>query len=544
MILEFTIIAYRGLFFCAVRGLLYPQRLLTMDMDASSSWFSDLCNKLQRNDPETTQIMDPTTGLRLLSLEEESSNLLGEAFLGNNIVTDVRLCYHKLEGHGANSHHAILDAIRACKNLKYVAFSGPLRSSHLNHSFLGSLALNKALEFVGLYEMALGANSLSLLLLGSGRTMSTFHLGFCRLVVTNGIELQNAVTAFRDHKYLLSLRLDIIYGMFEALEEAIVSHPILRELIIDGALYEGIPFFEGIRAVTYPHLNMPSVFSVLCSIVESPGSALQHLQLENFLFNRVGTSFAVLVQSILVNQTLTKLTFGGWCTFDISPVQPLVSIYQSSSSNIQSLRFRQSVTYTRLLPLIFEHPIPGLKELEVSGYIIVEPSTIRLLTSGAMMSLERCKITQLMEDGCHTLIQVLPHVRKLKELILGLSGATHHLKEDLLNAIEKNSSLVKVMVYTTVDSNTYPHDDGEEVYFSDNQLTKVGLYTRRNELLPQMLLGEPYSEFTLSLLPRLFHIAKPSWMGSCYVFGCLLQLKDVIGPSSEHKSWKGCGTGT
>ena len=333
-------------------------------MDASSSrFFSDLCDKLRRNDPDTTQIMDTMEPLSLLSVgEEESSNLLGAALHGNSSVTDVRLCFNNSDGRSANSHEVLLNAIRTCRNLKHVKFSGPIQSWELNFFVLGSLACNQELEFVSLYNMALGDISLSRFLLGSGRIMSTFHLKFCRLVVITDSELQKVVTAFRDHQYLLSFHVDIKYGMFEALGGAIVSHPILRELIIDATT------FDNVRENNYHHFHMPSVFALLCSIVESPHSALQHLQLENFEFTIEEFPFAGLVQSILVNQTLTKLTFGGWCTFDISPVQKLVSIYQSSSSNIQSLGFRQSDTYMSLLPLIFGHPmILGLKDLEVSG---------------------------------------------------------------------------------------------------------------------------------------------------------------------------------
>ena len=187
--------------------------------------------------------------------------------------------------------------------------------------------------------------------------------------------------------------------------------------------------------------------------------------------------------------------------------------------------------------------ILGLKDLEVSGYGSVEPTTIELLTSGAT-SLERCKLSLLKEEACLTLIQVLPLVSKVKELILGLSGATQCLKEELLKAFEKNSCLVTVVVYYNGETSIFPRDDVQDVYFSDNQLTKIRFYTSRNQMLPQMLLEVPYSKLTLSLLPQLFRIAKPSQMGSAYVLRSLLQLKDTIGPKGEQSLCKRRCTGT
>ena len=127
---------------------------------------------------------------------------------------------------------------------------------------------------------------------------------------------------------------------------------------------------------------------------------------------------------------------------------------------------------------------------------------------------------------------------------MGLSGATLYLKEALLNAFEKNSSLVKVLVYYNYDTSIFPSDDVQDVYFSDNQLTKIRFYTRRNQMLPQMLLEVPYSKLTLSLLPQLFRIAKPSQMGSAYDLRSLLQLKDTIGPKGEQSLCKRRRTGT
>ena len=140
-------------------------------MDVSSPRFLDLCDKLRSNDPDTKVIMDPYSPLRHLSLEVESSYILGEAFKGNNYVTDFRVCFQFIDADSVDFTHAchgLWTAIGACSSLNQVEFTGSMMSCNLNHRFISSLARNKELRFVGLNSMSLGANSLSFLLLGSG----------------------------------------------------------------------------------------------------------------------------------------------------------------------------------------------------------------------------------------------------------------------------------------------------------------------------------------------------------------------------------------
>ena len=487
-------------------------------MDPAFNHFSCLCERLRRNDPYTTQIMNPDSEFMHLFLNEDTSYLLGEALLGNNHVTDLRLNFGAHSEDPDDYPHTLWNSISSCKSVKRVEFSGPILSSDFTHRLLGSIARKKALERVLLYDMALGANSLSLLLRGSGRFMTTFCLKNCKLVVRNQLEIQKAVMSFHDHPYLLSFHVQIFPSVFKLLQ-GLVSHPILQELIIDGVMYEHR------REYIDPVIPMNYVFALICAIVESPRSVLQHLQLQNFDFKSEEAPFAGLVKSTMVNQTLTKLSFVGNCKFHTSPVQHLVSIFQNHESSIRSLGVHQSCTIIRHLPQILENKIPNLKELDVSCYISLDHSVVRLL--GGDMALECYKLTRLSERACETLIQVLPFVQKVKYLTVGFVGAFQHLRAALLRALEKNSSLVEAVFF--YDDNI----DDEEDYFSENQddffsviqLNKILLYTQRNDRLPQMLLESPSSELTLSILPHLFCSTHRLQMGIGLILRSLLKLR-------------------
>ena len=167
----------------------------------------------------------------------------------------------------------------------------------------------------------------------------------------------------------------------------------------------------------------------------------------------------------------------------------------------------------------------------------IQESTVRLLPSlfAGETALERCKLSWLEMEACQALIQVLPLAHKVKELTLGVSCAFQNLKQGFLHAFEKNSSLVKVDIHYHVNLELLVgvHQ------FDESELTKIHFYTKRNELLTEMLLEAPFCEVPLSLYPRLFCIAKPSQIGLKLILQCLLQLEDVIGLEGEQRScWK------
>ena len=487
-------------------------------------FISFLCDKLQHNDPDITQIIDPsaessifymepTAEWKLLGVRDDFSDVLGESFLGNNQVTNLCLDLANLTTQHADQHHTLLKAIWHCTSLRFVVLRGHC-SKDLNHSFLHSISCNKVLEEVRLYDMTLDANSLTMLLLGSGRSMKTFQLQSCELM--EGSLVPVAVTDLLEHKHLLSLHVDAESGMLSTLQKGIESHPNLRELIIGRRCTNIAP---------------------LCAILESPHSALQHLMLVGFEFTNQ-TPFAPIARSILANQTVTKLSFGPGAFFDTSFVQHLVSIYQSSTSKVQSLGSDESSAFSHFqnfLPSIYQHQILGLKELDLLEARIQE-STVRLLPSlfAGETALERCKLSWLEMEACQALIQVLPLAHKVKELTLGVSCAFQNLKQGFLHAFEKNSSLVKVDIHYHVNLELLVgvHQ------FDESELTKIHFYTKRNEMLTEMLLEAPFCEVPLSLYPRLFCIAKPSQIGLKLILQCLLQLEDVIGLEGEQRSWK------
>ena len=494
------------------------------NIDDEDRYFRFLCYKLTNKDPAITQIMHPYSHERRLMLSNEHSDPLGEALLGNNHVTILRLNIAGLSRKHKGGHQVLLNAIRKCSSLQHVDLYGMEHhyARVIDNQFLDSLARNKALQEVWLHWFLLNANSLSLLLLGSGRSMRAFKLNNCRLLGT-GPAVTAAVMDLQEHKHLLKLCVDSTCGMLSAVQEGIASHSILQELIISYC---------------------PSQIASYCAILESPRSALQHLMLTGFCFDNEHP-LSLIAKSILANQTMKKLTFGHGTITDSSFVQQLVSIYQSSTSKVHFLGSEGSRDLQNLLPSIFDHPFLGLNELEVDN-IKTGENIIRLpsLLTGET-PLECCKLSWLGVDECQTLIQVLPQVHKVKVLTLGFAGTILNVKAGLLHAFKKNSSLVKVVIQYYTDVHEDNHVGNDYIRFNVQELTKIGFYTKRNELLPKMLLEAPLSEASLSLYPKLFFIAKSSQRGPWLIWQSFLGLEDAIGPKGDkRRSWKRRRTAT
>ena len=488
------------------------------------SYFSYLCSQLSRHDPDRTQISgkDVTNNYLLSVPNLMMSKHLGESLQGNCHVTDLCLDFQNSPG----SHVVLLKAIRDCKSIQSVKLCGDKRAAHLNHCFISSIAgRNKSLQQVKFYCMTLGANSLAVVLLGSGRAMHTFQIIGCRLLVRNPLEIQRAVTALHDHQYMKSLHLDIDIGMLVALQNGIISHPVLKELRVDGLL--GPIELPEIYQLYDPPPDTPlPAILVICTILESPNSALCHLHLSGWNFQSDEVPFDTLLSSVLLCQTLTKLTFGGNCYFHPFVAQQLASIYQSTSSRLHSLGcFECSGLQANLYYLFKHHSMPGLKELDVTSFSAVGCWTIPLvLILGLDTSLEQCKLAWLDKAACKALIKVLPNIQGITKLDLGLEGEFDDLKEDIMAAFENNRSLVKVNIH-------YPGTRYSwHSQFTVKELIRIRLYTSRNSLLP---LKACICESALTLLPQMFYVAEQCLRGPPIVLESLLQLKESIGPKVD-----------
>lgn len=252
------------------------------------------------------------------------------------------------------------------------------------------------------------------------------------------------------------------------------------------------------------------------TILQSPQSALLHLNLDRFQFGD-GLSFAPIVQGIQASRTLKKLTLKG-CEFDSSSAHQLFSIYQSDTSSVHSLTleghgFTCLISSNELANLMRQSR--GLKELDFTNLdspLFTDSQELRILLEGDT-PLERFKLSQIDDEECHALIEALPNVDRIKELTLDFMDGIAVPKVSLMDAFQKNSSLVQIST-----------DD----YFDNDDLACIALYLERNEQLPR-LLKAPVGEVPLCLRPLLYKVAEQWKTGPSLIFHSLVALKDSLG---------------
>lgn len=475
-----------------------------MNAETIRSEFSELCEKLRRNDPGTTVVVcHAHSGI---ALNDDMAFHLGEALIGNQHVTHLSVSLSNLSTTHGN-YHPLLHFIENCESLRCVGLDGAQRTI-VSHVFLHSVARNRGIQKVYLLYMVLGADSMSLLL-RSATSMHTLALLMCHLEASNGFEIHDVATDLSAHSMLKTLTVDCAFGVFLALHDGIAAHESLHELFVVGNLNIHGDVIQAIR-----------------TILEFPNSALHHLLLNSFHF-RNDVSFAPMVQSIQAHRTLAKLAFA-MCTFDFRSERELMSIYQSGTSHVQALTFQQSLVVDShdALTNSMRHCL-GLHELnfvDYSGDDALNFSIVLELLK-AETPVKRCKLSMIGDATCRNLIQVLPHARRLKELTLGIDTGISLPNESLLCSFEKNSSIVKIVI------------EGYLNYFNAHNMARIRFYTTRNEQLPR-LLAAGISEVPLSLRPRLLCVAKQCHSGPALIFQSLIGLRDSVGQGKEKVNLK------
>jgi hypothetical protein len=506
--------------------------------------FDGICSGLQHKDPSVTEVFVRSNEFpSSVPLTNANARRLGEAIQGNPHVTSIKLNLSDFVDVADDSDSAalLLQFIRESTSLKDVDLSlhdlmnhnRTILSVNIAHRFLVAIAESATIKRLKLYLFMVDKTGFDVLMKTTQSLKElVIRYGYFGSVASK----EMAAKALGANVTLESLQIEIPNDleMVHLIMLRLGAHPCLRELTLSSSRSD---------------LGRVGTVALFLRTTRT----LEHLRLDSYRFNK--RSLESILVGIHGNDSLTKLTVDH-CEFDSDSIffQDLLKP-KNGQNTLRELylmrnefcdQFPIGTVVTNILsPKQVDDDngskkdeIISLDALTMTGYHDDNMQSIFDILGNKATSIQlRCFRYEnwFLENltVCDALAACLPKLIHLKELAIpnhALVRSPVH-KVRLLRAMKQNWSLQDVKITT---------NDGDERWFTDNDLYRMKLYSKRNHSIPCLFASARLGDNDKTdrcLFPKLFRAAKqaPRFAPNAMLMG-LLALGDTVGSQNGGKS--------